>query len=1703
MFSTLRTQIALIADSDLELPVIARKNIALELMERVEDPEFCTFATGSAEHEAEKARDQHVVEIFARLDMSVVSKFRYEFLALLEKFISDNKGEAVAPGLLMAQFQLMESALSRLQSAAEKLLCEREENQQKGSKGSNGSKESNVEILRATVLKINRQLQKIREFSAEDIAVFEESAYLDVFPDVAIAIENEEIADALFHYIQFGADEILAGHRKLSHDNPVLGWVVDREQRCLNEVRQFWLDQREQIQEDESEDERKSACDDPSDKPGSDQSDIKEVRDSGLIDESWYKRHVGQVDDVADHYFRIGSLLNVKPNCYFDPVWYAIRFMGERPAGPAALLHFIRYSAMTGSVPGPEWGDSASDDEKTVSLSAPASLRNLLKSDPEDKASPNAVFDAGWYAEKYPDVESSGMPLAQHYHEFGWLENRGPSADFDTAFYKDYVDIDGSGLSPMGHYLRIGNLLGYPTNEQQGKIFAIRRSGLFDKQWYRSQISVEGDELTHYIETGSYQLIKPNYLFDPVWYGCEYLDGKTTGPDVLSHYISDGARQGFAPSPLFEPGWYVEQHKAEGVSLERALTHFMAVGRFNGSSPNSLFDTRWYSEKYRDVALTYSDPFFHYCSLGWLEERSPSKSFDVEFYKKEYLDNNGSVNPVAHYLSVADRDTVFTNYSEYLNGVVADVDLSTVSRNIKYFSNPGNLFENAMEPQLDKQPEVSVIAFYLPQFHAFEENDEWWGTGFTEWRNVSRGSPRFEGHYQPRIPRDLGHYDLNREEVLIQQSEIALNNGVEAFCFYYYWFNGKRLMHKPLDMFADSTKISQQFCIMWANENWTRTWDGFDSEVLIEQEYRVEDEDNFITDTARYFRNERYRKINGRPLFILYRPNLVPHCKSTINRWRTKWFQETGMQPMILMVQGFGEDDPRKFGLDGAVEFPPHKVAQGLPNIGHKMNILDSDYHGTVVSYDDVIDRSLADYSASYPLFKTVVPSWDNDARREGRGYTMHGSTPQKYQRWLRGAIDIARANPVQNESIVFVNAWNEWAEATYLEPDVHYGHAYLNATQKAVRNIREAATNDRILLVGHDAHTHGAQLLLLNIAKTMSTQFGIEVFVILLNSGSLITEYKKHARVLVCHEENESSILEFVRSNRLEQAVTNTSVTGIVAGILAREGLEVISLVHELPKLITEYGLQAHLAEISQYSKHVIFASDLVRDGYHSIVGASFANTVVKPQGLYKLIGMDKVARGAVRESLGIGDHDKLVLNVGFADLRKGFDLFINRAKQVIAADSSYHFLWLGGIEDELGHWIVDDLEDEFKRNIHFVKYTEDVGRYYSASDIFFLTSREDPYPSVVLEALAVGLPIVAFRNATGMNALAEAHGLLLDPADHENLHTRFEALLASNSEEKAAERILEIQDNYRFDEYCFELLSRLDPELKKISVVVPNYNYARHMVARLESVFNQKYPIFEVVILDDCSTDDSIEVIDNYLASTNRVARFVKNMENSGNTFRQWEKGLNIVKGDYIWIAEADDLCSDNFLAQTSGRMGQGVCMTFTNSAQINEEGNPLASSYDYYYREFAGSLFDNEFVMNGSDFVEDGAAVRNPILNVSSVLWNTDALRSAVEQVGSELFNYKIVGDWILYLVALGQAGAKIAYIPESLNIHRRHGNSVTHATESDRHLQEVESVHRLIRESIGENVAVSENMEQYVRELENQFGIRRSDRIDDAA
>jgi Glycosyltransferase WbsX/Domain of unknown function (DUF4214) len=346
--------------------------------------------------------------------------------------------------------------------------------------------------------------------------------------------------------------------------------------------------------------------------------------------------------------------------------------------------------------------------------------------------------------------------------------------------------------------------------------------------------------------------------------------------------------------------------------------------------------------------------------------------------------------------------------------------------------------------------ETKLIAFYLPQFHQTKENSEWWGPGFTEWTNTANGKPNFKGHYQPHIPRELGFYDLQNVEVMRAQADLAKTYGVHGFCFYYYWFSGRRILERPLDNFLASN-VDMPFCLCWANENWTRTWDGDEKSVLLEQGYADGDEEKFIKDILPFLKDRRCIKVGDKPLLLIYRIKQLPDPITSIKKWRAAAVK-AGLPGLHISVVDFYDiSDPREVGADALVEFPPHKF-NGPNNHPNPMpEFTNLSFAGGMIDYRKVIAQSKSRPQPDFTLYRGIIPSWDNTARRQDTPMTIIHSTPELYGEWLsylRGYSRAAHSN--QSNAMIFVNAWNEWGEGCHLEPDLHWGLAYLEETLRS-----------------------------------------------------------------------------------------------------------------------------------------------------------------------------------------------------------------------------------------------------------------------------------------------------------------------------------------------------------------------------------------------------------------------------------------------------------------------------------------------------------------------------------------------------------------------------------------------------------------------------------------------------------------------------
>ena len=370
---------------------------------------------------------------------------------------------------------------------------------------------------------------------------------------------------------------------------------------------------------------------------------------------------------------------------------------------------------------------------------------------------------------------------------------------------------------------------------------------------------------------------------------------------------------------------------------------------------------------------------------------------------------------------------------------------------------------------------VKPIAIVLPQFHPIPENDLWWGNGFTEWSNVVKARPRFKGHYQPHLPKHLGFYDLRLPEAREAQADLAKQYGIFGFCYYHYWFSGKRVLEKPVDAILATGKPDFPFMLCWANENWTRNWDGGFNKVLLKQHYSIDDFIKHAKHLVSYFRDPRYIRVDDRPVFAIYKDIEINDIDICLEAFRGE-LRTHGIEIYLCRFERrFGTHPDRRMSykfFDAGIEFQPltrqfDKAINKTSPLRSVLKLLKPSCYNRwfrrrlglkirkpdhVFDYQFVVNMDLQhDFQEGLPIFPGVSPGWDNSSRRpDGGALILNNSNPIRFQEWIEGKIRLTNWDllPVP---FLFVNAWNEWAEGNHLEPCEKWGLSYLESLQQAI----------------------------------------------------------------------------------------------------------------------------------------------------------------------------------------------------------------------------------------------------------------------------------------------------------------------------------------------------------------------------------------------------------------------------------------------------------------------------------------------------------------------------------------------------------------------------------------------------------------------------------------------------------------------------
>ncbi|MEM7790847.1 MAG: glycoside hydrolase family 99-like domain-containing protein, partial [Verrucomicrobiota bacterium] len=747
----------------------------------------------------------------------------------------------------------------------------------------------------------------------------------------------------------------------------------------------------------------------------------------------------------------------------------------------------------------------------------------------------------------------------------------------------------------------------------------------------------------------------------------------------------------------------------------------------------------------------------------------------------------------------------------------------------------------------------------------------------------------------------------------------------------------------------------------------------------------------------------------------------------------------------------------------------------------------------------------------SYRLIRGLTPSWDNTARRPIDGAVFVHSSPSTYKRWLEKVVsDLKNSELDPDQRIVFINAWNEWAEGAYLEPDESKGYAYLEATRRALV-ATDKSNRSRVIVVTHDLHRHGAQYLSLNILRALKQGYDFDVASISGEDGALANDFREQGPLEILDPNHLSADEIRMRVHHLASlgygaAIVNSSASGWIAPILASEGITLVGNVHELPSIIKSMELEANLIALNKHAKFVNFASPIVRDQSATAIGLeNWSNPRILPQGLYSpgFIGSTinkQIARNEVIERLQIEQENaNFVIGVGYGDRRKGIDTFLNWSDAAMDRWVNVHFIWLGKLDAEmtaLRDKVTRQLPKSKSDRLHFPGFVEDVAIFYQAATLYALTSREDPFPSSALEALSAAAPVIMISKTGGIESLADGKSVIALADDSSDEFLKAAANYINHHESAFAAGSLGrdmVAAELGMNSYAGELARQLDLDAPKISVIVPNYNYARHLAQRLRSIIAQTLTPYEIIFLDDASTDESVATARQVLENARMNWRIIENRENSGDVFTQWRKGVEIASGDLVWIAEADDWADPNFLQTTVESFERPeVVMSFSESKQVNEQGDETATSYYDYVSDISETKWTQSFVGDGQSEILSGLSIKNTIPNVSAVVFRKEILQKVLDEQKTEIAQYRVAGDWYIYTQIL-KLGA-LAFSSAALNCHRRHDSSVTISRFGLAELAEIARMQRYIANEFSGNAELKDRQSAYLNRLIDHFDLK---------
>lgn len=770
------------------------------------------------------------------------------------------------------------------------------------------------------------------------------------------------------------------------------------------------------------------------------------------------------------------------------------------------------------------------------------------------------------------------------------------------------------------------------------------------------------------------------------------------------------------------------------------------------------------------------------------------------------------------------------------------------NRKILYYEKEaeGNYLPHKNDPRL--------VAIYLPQFHKIPLNEKSWGKGFTEWTNVASATPGFIGQQQPILPADLGFYDLERPEKIKEQIDLAKKYGIHGFMFYYYWFSGEKILNIPIESFLKNTNWNFNFMISWANENWTKRWDGMDSDVIIGQKYNDDDPLRFIKDVSPILNDKRYITIDGkRPVLAVYRPSTIPNIKEYASIWREYFRKEYDKELYLIVGNNHSDSDPREYGFDALYDFSPGSVIWGgaassvalIEEEDYELEKLDKNFHGSVVDYRKIaLDEKLdAIERYDFPTIQTIIPHWDNHARKKGKDtHALINSNPEIYATWLKRVLIKARS--VQKSPLIFINAWNEWAEGAMLEPTLHLGHANLLRTAEVLAQFSENKINKVIFPIMRTPEVESSKIAVIIhlFYPEMWSTLTSKLINIKHNFDIYVTVPEKHKDI----------ILEY-----------NSSKVTIIP--VPNWGRDILPFLHVMKK-IRHAGYKYILKIHSKKSKHIskIDATYWLKSTLNSLLYSdkSINNILKKIDNNVKIIGPSDFA---VRMTFN-GDQN-LKYNISKYYNKSSSKKIIKNIKDYIFGAGTMFWASVDSFDGILSrHLVADDFELErgqlWNTLSHFIE-----------RDIWINIAVNYESKSIM------------FVDSSGKFINKERTKFIEDIDLPKSIKTLDKSSVVNNNIDSL------------------------------ISVVITNFNYGKYISGAIKSVLSQTYKNYEILIIDDGSTDDiSKKVITKFTKKyPGKIsAHFLKHQ----GIVPVRNHALSNFKGSFLVFLDADDLLPEDYL-------------------------------------------------------------------------------------------------------------------------------------------------------------------------------------------